>query len=143
MPEFQLSDPRLAAILSGREPWPDEQEIHMSEKPKERPAVIEPQTTRAPDAPGVLGSGQRAGQQPADGSETLSDGRVIATSSAAATADTPGEMYTPKEDVTETDANGSVFLVAAANVPIPLAEARRLGLVKDTQRKAGPQETKD
>lgn len=51
-------------------------------------------------------------------------------------------FYTPEEDVTE-ERNGVQFLVAAKGVAIPMAEARRLGLLKDQQKQAGPSETKE
>lgn len=50
-------------------------------------------------------------------------------------------FYTPEADVTE-ERNGVQFLVAPAGIPIPMEEARRLGLVKDQKKPVGPQETK-
>lgn len=51
------------------------------------------------------------------------------------------DTYTPPVDVTETLPNGQVKVIARAGVPIPLAEARRLGLVKDRKHR-GPAEHK-
>lgn len=51
------------------------------------------------------------------------------------------EPYVPENDVTETLPDGRVVQLAAKGVPIPQAEARRLGLLKDRQQ-SGPQETK-
>lgn len=63
--------------------------------------------------------------------ETLDDGRVLQVAAAAPTGDLPGETYTPPNDVIETDANGSAIQIAAKGVPIPIAQARALGLIKD------------
>lgn len=52
------------------------------------------------------------------------------------------EVYRVAEDVTETLPDGRTIQVAAAGTEVPIAEARRLGLVKD-QQEAGPSETKD
>lgn len=51
------------------------------------------------------------------------------------------EVYRVPEDVTETLADGRTIQVAAKGTEIPVAEARRLGLVKDAQE-ARPSETK-
>lgn len=51
------------------------------------------------------------------------------------------EVYRVTEDVTETLADGRTIQVAAKGTEVPIAEARRLGLVKDAQE-AGPSETK-
>lgn len=51
------------------------------------------------------------------------------------------EVYRVTEDVTETLADGRTIQVAAKGTEVPVAEARRLGLVKDKQD-AGPSETK-
>ena len=78
---------------------------------------------------------------PADGStHVMDDGRVIQGSPDAPPAAVIA-MYTPSEEVTDTDAQGVVTLVAAKGVPIPLADAQRLGLVKAPVAR-GPQETK-
>ena len=125
MPTYQPSDPRLAAILSGDAPWPTEQEQTMAEK-----------------QPDVLSTGMPVSSNaPTDGStQTLDDGRVLQGRADAPTAAAVG-TYTPSEDVTDTDALGVVTLVAAKGVPIPLADAQRLGLVKAPVAR-GPQETK-
>lgn len=51
------------------------------------------------------------------------------------------EPFVPEEDVTHTLPDGRTIQLAAKGVPVPQAEARRLGLVKDQQRQ-GPKETK-
>lgn len=51
------------------------------------------------------------------------------------------ETYKVTEDVTETLEDGRTIQVAAKGTEVPIAEARRLGLVKDAQE-TGPQETK-
>lgn len=50
-------------------------------------------------------------------------------------------VFIPDADITETGADGVERLVAAKGVPVQLARARQLGLIKD-QQAAGPQETK-
>lgn len=50
-------------------------------------------------------------------------------------------FYTVPEDVTEKLADGRVIVVAHKGAQIPMAEARRLGLVKDSAP-AGPAEVK-
>jgi hypothetical protein len=52
------------------------------------------------------------------------------------------EMYEVQEEVTETQADGRIFVLAGKGARIPMREARRLGLVKDAQT-AGPSETKE
>ena len=51
------------------------------------------------------------------------------------------DVYIPEADITAVGADGLTRLVAAQGVPIPMAEAKALGLVKDEQT-AGPSETK-
>lgn len=51
------------------------------------------------------------------------------------------EVYRVTDDVIETLADGRTIQIAAKGTEIPVAEARRLGLVKDAQD-AGPSETK-
>lgn len=51
------------------------------------------------------------------------------------------EFYTPEQDVTEEGADGVARLVAAAGVPVPMEQAKRLGLIKPA-KKAEPQEVK-
>lgn len=50
-------------------------------------------------------------------------------------------FYTPEEDVTREQADGTQVQVAVKGVPVPMATARALGLVKD-QQQVGPSETK-
>lgn len=50
-------------------------------------------------------------------------------------------MYRVEEDVTETLPDGRTIQVATKGTDLPVAEARRLGLVKDDQT-SGPSETK-
>lgn len=91
--------------------------------------------------PGVLGRGAYPNPQPpADTTEELDDGRVIQTSSAQPTGATV-EMYTPSADVTEATEDGRTIQIASKGVPMPMAQARTLGLVKGSARH-GPQETK-
>lgn len=52
------------------------------------------------------------------------------------------EMFTVEEEVKETQPDGRIFLIAAKGSRIPMAEARRLGLVKSAP-KPGPSETKE
>lgn len=52
------------------------------------------------------------------------------------------EMFEVKEEVTEKQPDGRIFLVVAKGARIPMREARWLGLVKDSQ-KSGPAETKE
>lgn len=54
---------------------------------------------------------------------------------------TQAGTYTPTSDVTETLPDGTVKVIARAGVPIPIEQARRLGLLKDRGR-AGPAEHK-
>jgi pyruvate/2-oxoglutarate dehydrogenase complex dihydrolipoamide acyltransferase (E2) component len=49
--------------------------------------------------------------------------------------------YVPESDIYETLADGRVVLVARAGVPVPIARARQLGLVKDAVP-AGPTNVK-
>jgi hypothetical protein len=51
------------------------------------------------------------------------------------------EMYTVEEEITETQADGRIFLVAAKGAQIPMSRAIELGLVKGKQ-KSEPSETK-
>lgn len=53
----------------------------------------------------------------------------------------PEETYTPEHDVTKELPDGRTIQVAAKGVPVSMARARELGLVKDAQQ-AGPSETK-
>lgn len=55
--------------------------------------------------------------------------------------ETPMDVYRVEEDVTETQPDGRLIQVAAKGTEIPMAEARRLGLVKD-DKESGPKETK-
>jgi hypothetical protein len=41
------------------------------------------------------------------------------------------EMFVPEKDVTETTDDGRTIQIAVKDVPIPMAEAKKLGLVKD------------
>lgn len=41
------------------------------------------------------------------------------------------EMFTPEKDVTETLEDGRTIQVAVKGVPMPVTEAKKLGLVKD------------
>lgn len=52
------------------------------------------------------------------------------------------EMYTAQEDITETLEDGRTIQIAVKGGQMPMSEARRLGLVKDSQH-AGPSETKE
>ncbi len=87
-----------------------------------------------------------------DKTQELEDGRVQVTESGISgdaieivgertSLKTSETFYTPKEDVLETYEDGKVIILAHKNVPIPMADARSLGLVKDSQ-KVGPTETK-
>ncbi len=49
--------------------------------------------------------------------------------------------YTPAMDITKKKDDGSVEVIARKGVPIPLAEAIRLGLIKAPQTQ-GPSERK-
>ena len=51
------------------------------------------------------------------------------------------EPYIPEADIIETLPDGRTVLVARKGVPMPLAEAKRLGFVKDAQPQ-GPSEIK-
>jgi hypothetical protein len=66
---------------------------------------------------------------------------AIGAPNAAEPQDTQNQ-YTPKHDVLETLPDGRQIVVAAAGRPVPMAQARELGLVKDGAG-AGPAETKD
>lgn len=48
--------------------------------------------------------------------------------------------YIPENDIVQTLADGRQVLLAAKGVPVPEAEARRLGYIKDGE--AGPSEIK-
>jgi len=50
-------------------------------------------------------------------------------------------MYTPEDDVIGTTADGRTYQIAAKGVPVPMAEAQRLGLIKAPQQQ-GPTEIK-
>lgn len=98
------------------------------------------------DKPRVLGTPARATPvqeiaPPALKTETLDDDRVIQVAPAERAADLPGELYTPAADVHETTADGRTIQIAAKGTPIPMAQARQLGLVKDAP--AARHETKD
>lgn len=51
------------------------------------------------------------------------------------------EVFRVEADVTETLPDGRTIQVAAAGTEVPIAEARRLGLIKD-EKQTGPAETK-
>lgn len=53
----------------------------------------------------------------------------------------PMDVFRVEEDVIETGPDGRQTQVAAKGTEVPMAEARRLGLVKDT-KETGPAETK-
>lgn len=46
------------------------------------------------------------------------------------------ETFTPAEDVLGEHENGTQYVVAAAGVPIPVAEAERLGILKSVEKDA-------
>lgn len=76
-----------------------------------------------------------------DGSHyALDDGRVIQGSQDAPSA-SPIELYTPHADVFETQDDGRVIQLATKGVPMPMAHAHAVGLVKAPAAR-GPQETK-
>lgn len=52
------------------------------------------------------------------------------------------DVFRVENDVTEEQPDGRLIQVAAAGTEVPMAEARRLGLVKDT-KETGPTETKE
>ena len=56
------------------------------------------------------------------------------------------ESFTPEKDVTETTDDGRTIQVAVKGVPMPIAEAEKLGLVKgasaDENKSAAPTENK-
>src|SRR6188472_3833665 len=56
-----------------------------------------------------------------------------------------GEMYTPDEDVVQTNAEGLQIQVASKGVPMPMRDAIKYGLVPNPQARAGtgPSETKE
>ncbi len=47
------------------------------------------------------------------------------------------QFYTPSQDVTETLRDGRCFIVCAAGMPMPIAEARRRGLVVEAKERQG------
>lgn len=51
------------------------------------------------------------------------------------------DVFIPEDDITQRQPDGTSILLAAKGVPVPMAEARKRGLVKDRQT-TGPTETK-
>lgn len=51
-------------------------------------------------------------------------------------------MYTPEYDMFGTRPDGRQYLIARAGVPMPLEQARRLGIVKDNSQPVAPPQRK-
>lgn len=131
--EFALTSQVLADILDGRRGWPTEQEFAMSDRQRTDPKIIG--TPATPATARVLGNATpvQAAAPPELKQEELDDGRVLQVAETPTRADLPGEMHTPAADVHETTDDGRTIQIASKGVPIPIAQARQLGLVKDTQ----------